>query len=550
MSSCKRQLCAEQPASLEGFSPEVLSDVEKLFAKKFTYPKPADEDWQLPDPSEAFTSPHKEFHSLLALKDSLNHVKNQLSDKNLEEWHQHTSFTNKAGKVVPQVRKSANAELCTQAWCKFHEILGSFPLLPEEALEEGELNSVHLCEAPGAFVASLNHYLKSHQVPCAWNWVATSLNPYHEANDSLTMIADDRLIANTLPRWYFGPDDTGDVMSPEHLAGLQSLVGSAAAVHLVTADGSFDCQGNPGEQEALVCPLHYCEAVTALLLLGAGGSFVLKVFTLFQHCSANLLFLLNCAFQEVHVFKPATSKAGNSEAYAVCLRYLGRESVHPLPAARGRVGRPQAGCSTSARWCGQRSKAFSTYNERKLLEALSWSEKVAKGCFSRWAEEHSLSNAGKLCLLEGPPSNPECSLWHVLEGRRLPVVKCSPFCDGQVLGLLNEALSDLVGAGPSSAAAPQPCPSCEVLPGPLLLAEVSDLARSRQEVPGESCPGHFKCLVVDFPSLSGSEGQAGMEVELLDSGTLPAFGFSLLYDGDPRYQRQPLGCVLRCLGQL
>ncbi|XP_054026083.1 cap-specific mRNA (nucleoside-2'-O-)-methyltransferase 2 [Dryobates pubescens] len=634
MSSCKRQLCAEQPASLEGFSPEVLSDVEKLFAKKFTYPKPADEDWQLPDPSEAFTSPHKEFHSLLALKDSLNHVKNQLSDKNLEEWHQHTSFTNKAGKVVPQVRKSANAELCTQAWCKFHEILGSFPLLPEEALEEGELNSVHLCEAPGAFVASLNHYLKSHQVPCAWNWVATSLNPYHEANDSLTMIADDRLIANTLPRWYFGPDDTGDVMSPEHLAGLQSLVGSAAAVHLVTADGSFDCQGNPGEQEALVCPLHYCEAVTALLLLGAGGSFVLKVFTLFQHCSANLLFLLNCAFQEVHVFKPATSKAGNSEAYAVCLRYLGRESVHPLlarmrrrfgarmlgsalfpqhllppsflraheeccaffqrrqaeaigenlrlfermgraeqarlgaardcaarlflrrfrlkPIARSQwlVGQPQAGCSTSARWCGQRSKAFSTYNERKLLEALSWSEKVAKGCFSRWAEEHSLSNAGKLCLLEGPPSNPECSLWHVLEGRRLPVVKCSPFCDGQVLGLLNEALSDLVGAGPSSAAAPQPCPSCEVLPGPLLLAEVSDLARSRQEVPGESCPGHFKCLVVDFPSLSGSEGQAGMEVELLDSGTLPAFGFSLLYDGDPRYQRQLLGCVLRCLGQL
>ncbi|OWK61685.1 Cap-specific mRNA (nucleoside-2'-O-)-methyltransferase 2 [Lonchura striata] len=62
------------------------------------------------------------------------------------------------------VKKCVNAELCTQAWCKFHEILCSFSLLPEEALQDGELNSVHLCEAPGAFIASLNHFLKSHHV--------------------------------------------------------------------------------------------------------------------------------------------------------------------------------------------------------------------------------------------------------------------------------------------------------------------------------------------------------------------------------------------------
>ncbi|NXN11750.1 CMTR2 methyltransferase, partial [Indicator maculatus] len=634
MNSCKRQLHADQTASLEKFSPEVLSEIEKLFAKKFTYSKPANEDWQLPDPSDAFTCAHREFHSLLALKDSLNQVKNQLSDKNLEEWHQHTSFTNKAGKIIPQVRKSMNAELCTQAWCKFHEILGSFPLLPEEALEAGELNSVHLCEAPGAFIASLNHYLKSHHVPCDWNWVANTLNPYHEANDSLTMIMDDRLIANTLPRWYFGPDNTGDVMTLKHLTGLQSFVRNMATVHLVTADGSFDCQGNPGEQEALVSPLHYCEAVTALLLLGTGGSFVLKMFTLFEHCSANLLFLLNCAFEEVHVFKPATSKAGNSEAYVVCLRYLGRESIHLLlskmiqsfgaemlhralfpqhllpesflkaheecclffhkcqvetisenlrlyeqmgeaeqaklsrlrdcavefflqrfqlkPTARSKwlVRKSRTGCSTNAKWCGQRNKAFSTYNERKLLEALTWNEKVAKGCFNHWAEEHSLGNTGKMCILEGSSSNLECSSWHILEGRRLPVVKCSPFCDGQVLELLNEALSDLVGARLRSGAALQPCPSCEVLPGELILAEVSELARSQQEVLSESCPAHFKCLVVDFPSLCEGESQPSMDIELLDSGTLLAFGFSSLYDGEPKYQQQLLGCVLRCLGQL
>ncbi|KAM6352806.1 cap-specific mRNA (nucleoside-2'-O-)-methyltransferase 2 isoform 4-T6 [Alca torda] len=590
MNKCKKPY-VDQTTDLEKFSPEILSEIEKLFAKKFTYTKPVNNEWKLPDPSDTFTCNHKEFNSLLALKDSMNEVKNQLSDKNLDEWHQHTSFTNKAGKIIHHVKKSVNAELCTQAWCKFHEILCSFPLLPEEALQDGELNSVHLCEAPGAFIASLNHYLKSHHVPCDWNWVANTLNPYHEANDTLMMIMDDRLIANTLPWWYFGPDNTGDVMTLKHLTGLQNFVSNMATVHLVTADGSFDCQGNPGEQEALVSPLHYCETVTALMILGTGGSFVLKMFTLFEHCSTNLLFLLNCAFEEVHVFKPATSKAGNSEAYVICLRYMGRESIHLLlskmiqnfgtemvnkalfpqhtlpesflkiheeccvffhkrqvetisenlhlfkrmeeaeqaklnklrdcaveffmqrlhmkPIARSNwlVKKSQTGCSMNAKWFGQRNKYFSTYNERKMLEALTWNDKVAKGYFNHWAEEHSFNNAGKMCILEGLSSNLECSLWYILEGKRLPVVKCSPFCDGQILENLNEAMKELVGGRLKNRQMLQTCHSCEVLPGELMLAEVSDLSRCHQEVLNERCGDRFKCFVVGFPSLCDTESQ-------------------------------------------
>ncbi|NXE55546.1 CMTR2 methyltransferase, partial [Casuarius casuarius] len=633
MNKCKKPYVDQTP-KLEKFTPDILAEIEKLFAKKFSYTKPANNEWQLPDPSDAFTCDHMEFNSLLALKDSMNEVKNQLSDKNLDEWHQHTSFTNKAGKIIPHVKKSVNAELCTQAWCKFHEIVCSFPLLPEEALQDGELNSVHLCEAPGAFIASLNHYLKSHHISCDWNWVANTLNPYHEANDTLVMIMDDRLIANTLPWWYFGPDNTGDVMTLNHLTGLQHFINNMATVHLVTADGSFDCQGNPGEQEALVSPLLYCETVTALMILSTGGSFVLKMFTLFEHCSANLLFLLNCCFEEVHVFKPATSKAGNSEAYVICLRYLGRESIHLLlskmiqnfgteivnkalfpqhmipesflkiheecctffhkcqvetisenirlfkcmeeaeqtklnslrdcaieffmqrycmkPIARKNwlVKKSQAGCSMNAKWFGQRNKYFSTYNERKMLETLTWNDKMAKGYFNHWAEEHSLNNAGKMCILEGSSSNLECSLWYILEGKRLPMVKCSPFCDGQVLKNLNEAMKEWVGGRLKSRQMLQPCPSCEVLSGELILAELSSLTRCHQEVPNASCSDQFKCLVVDFPSLCDTESQPNMEIKLLDLAPLLTFSFSLFYDGEPKYQQQLLECVLHSLNQL
>ncbi|NXQ46663.1 CMTR2 methyltransferase, partial [Catharus fuscescens] len=633
MDKCK-QPYINQKTNLEKFSPEILSEIEKLFAKKFTYTKPVNDEWRLPDPSNAFSCDHVEFHSLLALKDSMNEVKNQLNDKNLQDWHQHTSFTNKAGKIISHVKKSVNAELCTQAWCKFHEILCSFSLLPEEALLDGELNSVHLCEAPGAFIASLNHFLKSHHVPCHWNWVANTLNPYHESNDTLLMIMDDRLIANTLPWWYFGPDNTGDVMTLRHLTGLQSFVSNMTTIHLVTADGSFDCQGNPGEQEALVSPLHYCETVTALMILGTGGSFVLKMFTLFEHCSINLLFLLNCSFEEVHVFKPATSKAGNSEVYVVCLRYMGRESLHPLlpkmmqnfgtemvnkalfsqqalpesflktheecciffhkcqvetisenirlfermeeaeqmklnnlrdcaveffmqkfcmkPIGRNNwlVKKSQAGCSMNAKWFGQRNKYFGTYNERKMMETLTWNDKVSKGYFNHWAEEHSLNNAGDMCILEGSFSNLECSFWYILEGKRLPRVKCSPFCDVQVLDNLNEAVKELGGGMLKSRSMLQPCHSCEVLPGELILAKVSDLSKCHQEVLNESCSDQFKCLVVGFPSLCDTQSQPSMEIKPMDSATLLSFSFSLLYDGEPKYQQQLLECVLRSLAQL
>lgn len=99
---------------------------------------------------------------LQRLKKDLNEVKGRLSDKPLDVWHEHTAATNRTGHVVGHVRRVAGAELCTQAWCKFHELLaGGLPVLPPSALRRGggRINSVHLCEAPGAFICSLNHYL-------------------------------------------------------------------------------------------------------------------------------------------------------------------------------------------------------------------------------------------------------------------------------------------------------------------------------------------------------------------------------------------------------
>uniref|UniRef100_A0A8C0WHX6 Cap-specific mRNA (nucleoside-2'-O-)-methyltransferase 2 n=1 Tax=Castor canadensis TaxID=51338 RepID=A0A8C0WHX6_CASCN len=581
--------------------PDVLANIFELFTKNFSYCKPPNNEWQLPDPSEIFTCDHTEFNAFLDLKNSLNKVKNLLSDKKLDEWHEHTSV---------------NAELCTQAWCKFHEILCT----------------------PGAFIASLNHYLKSHRFPCDWSWVANTLNPYHEANDNLMMIMDDRLIANTLHWWYFGPDNTGDIMTLKYLTGLQDFLSSMATVHLVTADGSFDCQGNPGEQEALVSSLHYCEVVTALTTLGNGGSFVLKMFTLFEHCSINLMYLLNCSFDQVHVFKPATSKAGNSEVYVVCLHYKGREAIHPLlskmvlnfgtemtkkalfphhvipqsflkrheeccaffhkyqletisenirlfecmgkgeqaklnnlrdcavqyfmqkfqlkPLSRNNwlVKKSSIGCSTNTKWFGQRNRYFKTYNERKMLETLSWKDKVAKGYFNSWAEEHAIYHPGQNSLLEGTASNLECHLWHILEGKKLPKVKCSPFCDGEILKTLNEAIEKSLGEALNLDSKFRPkqqyyC-SCHILSEELIFSELVSLTKCLRDEQMVEPGDQIKCLLVGLPTLCDVKIPIPLEVRLLESAELMAFGCSLLHDGDPAYQHLFLDCLLNSLQQL
>ena len=96
---------------------------------------------------------------LYSLKTYLNNIKGQLDDFNLGKWRPHTFFTHKASNILPSLKKIYKPGLLTQAWCKFREILCKFPQLVN--LNNTSFNSLHLCEAPGAFVASLDFYLNN-----------------------------------------------------------------------------------------------------------------------------------------------------------------------------------------------------------------------------------------------------------------------------------------------------------------------------------------------------------------------------------------------------
>lgn len=101
----------------------------------------------------------------------------------------------------------------------------------------------------------------------------------------------------------------------------KKLFFSEIQISLVTADGSVDCIDSPSNQENKVHYLHFAEVVAALQILDMGGTFVLKMFTFFELTTVGLLYYLNNVFDKVDVFKPASSKQGNSEVYVICSGY-------------------------------------------------------------------------------------------------------------------------------------------------------------------------------------------------------------------------------------
>lgn len=54
----------------------------------------------------------------------------------------------------------------------------------------------------------------------------------------------------------------------------------------------------------MIGQLLYCEVFAALVNLTWGGSLLVKMFTMFESLTVNVLFLLCCLFEEVEIIKP------------------------------------------------------------------------------------------------------------------------------------------------------------------------------------------------------------------------------------------------------
>ena len=106
----------------------------------------------------------------------------------VQVWKPHTRKTLLTAQVVHEVREKIGAEMCTIAFAKMYEMLAAYDLVNIPG-NQGDFVSLHLCEAPGAFICATNHYIRSRFPDIVWDWMGCTLNPYFEGNNADAMVA-------------------------------------------------------------------------------------------------------------------------------------------------------------------------------------------------------------------------------------------------------------------------------------------------------------------------------------------------------------------------
>jgi hypothetical protein len=130
----------------------------------------------------------------------------------------------------------------------------------------------------------------------------------------------------------YGKDGTGDLYNLDNAEYLVESLG-ANSMHLITADGGFDFSRDFNKQEEQSFKLICSEVFCALRMLTNNGTFVVKVYDMFQPCTIKLVSCLRQCFQFIYVTKPLTSRPANSEKYLVCCGYdvmLGSHCVETI----------------------------------------------------------------------------------------------------------------------------------------------------------------------------------------------------------------------------
>jgi len=266
---------------------------------------------------------------LQAIKKKLNEVKSTLdiinSNKNgckaynyiVRESGFYEDLRGTNGLVVSKY----NAEIATNAWLKFWEILNTFfsDDFQHKNKHDPELKSFHAAEAPGNFIVCLNHFL-SDLNNINWQWLAESYVP----DSNLGTLGDDYgIIQKFKKRWLLGIEENGDICSSANIRSFShELPKKIGYINFYTGDGKIETS-DYAEEEKTNIRILYGQILCCLKILQPGGHAVIKMFTTFETPTICILYLMRLLFWELYIFKPKTSRGANSEVYLIAKDYRG-----------------------------------------------------------------------------------------------------------------------------------------------------------------------------------------------------------------------------------
>ena len=168
-----------------------------------------------------------------------------------------------------------NDSYISRAFLKMYEIIEQSNIVNKRL---SGLNTFFICEAPGAFIIALNHFIRTKTNIKDYNWTAQSLNPFVSATfqGSRGFSDEYKLMKNYPERWDFGITNTGDITDINNIKYYREKYENNK-LHLVAGDCGIPSVFGTNI-ESLSEKLAYAQKLLMLSILKKGGNFILKVY--------------------------------------------------------------------------------------------------------------------------------------------------------------------------------------------------------------------------------------------------------------------------------
>ena len=259
-------------------------------------------------------SPEKPPHYIsYSLYKFLTEIKGKI-DECVEDWDIYKKYTNPYEHIHSNRVSICKYRPISRAFFKLVEIIDNLKI-PQFDSSTKQITMFGLAEGPGGFIEAACYYNKNpqsrfygmtiedpdnHNVP---GWKKTRGFLKHNENIILEK----------------GADGTGDLLNPYNFQYVAEKY--SGSIDFITGDGGFDFSLDFNNQELAMTNLLFAQIAYAVCIQKRGGCFVLKMFDSFYKQTVEMLFLLSSMYERVHIVKPNTSRAANSERYIVCMGF-------------------------------------------------------------------------------------------------------------------------------------------------------------------------------------------------------------------------------------
>jgi hypothetical protein len=218
------------------------------------------------------------------------------------------------------VSRNFNTGTISNAWLKMYEIINYFELFG--CKKNDSLKTFHICEAPGNFIASINHYIKTKTDIKKFDWIANSLKP----QPGKIAFGDDYGYMKKYPQnWDYGKDNTGNIMNIINFDYYKQKINKNGKVDFITADCGLPMEDifELYEQENKLVKLQVAMLLLILYCLPKEKHFVAK---LILPCNDDiiiyLLYQFNLSFDHLYLFKGVVNTF-SKEIYLIGMHYNG-----------------------------------------------------------------------------------------------------------------------------------------------------------------------------------------------------------------------------------